>query len=265
MKQKYLLLLLLLFCATAIVNAQVTYPVNGVADNREGYYAFTNVTLYTDYQTKIEGATLIIRNGKVEAAGKGLKAPKGATEIDLKGKYIYPSMIDLYSGYAMPKSKRGRFDFAASLDQFTTNKKGAYGWNSAVIPETNAETLFTLNNKQAGGLRKMGFGTVLTHQQNGIMRGTGALVTLGNTKEHKVILKGQASTHFSFRKGNSSMLYPSSMMGTIALLRQTFLDADWYAKGGKKQEKKPVAGCLQYHQNFTRHFRSPQLAGCFDD
>lgn len=240
MKQKYLLLMLMLFCATAIVRAQATYPVNGVADNREGYYAFTNATLYTDYQTKIEGATLIIRNGKVEAAGKGLAVPKGATEVDLKGKYVYPSMIDLYSGYAMPKPKQGPSGFAgfaASLDQFISNKKGAYAWNSAIVPETNAETLFNLNNKQAGKLRKMGFGAVVTHKQDGIMRGTGALVSLGSTNNNKVILKGQVSTHFSFRKGSSSMLYPSSMMGAVALLRQTFLDANWYAKGGKKQEK----------------------------
>lgn len=240
MKKKYLHLIFLLLGAVTLVKAQVTYPVNGIADNREGYYAFTNATIYTDYQTKIEGATLVVRDGKVEAVGKGLKAPKGATEIDLKGNFIYPSMIDLYSGYAMPKPKRrGGFSFSSyisSVDQMISRKKGSYNWNQAILPEVNASQLFTINGKSAGNLRKKGFGAVLTHKKDGIMRGTGVLVSLANGRDNKAILKGQASTHYSFNKGSSPQPYPSSMMGTIALLRQTFIDADWYTKGGNKQE-----------------------------
>ncbi|MBK7443231.1 MAG: hypothetical protein IPI65_17490 [Bacteroidetes bacterium] len=34
--------------------------------------------------------------------------------------------------------------------------------------------------------------------------------------------------HYSFLKGGSTQDYPTSEMGSIALLRQTFYDADWY-------------------------------------
>ncbi len=243
-KKKLLLTLGLLGALLGVfsgVTAQVTYPVNGVTDSREGYYAFTNATIYTDYQTKLENATLIIRNGKVTAVGKGLKVPKGATKIDLKGNFIYPSMIDLNTSYAMPKRKQIRgfsfTNFISSVDQMVSRKKGSYNWNQAVQPEMNAGKIFTVDNKVAGQWRKMGFGAVLTHKKDGVMRGTGALVTVGNDRDNKVILKGQASTHYSFSKGSSPQPYPSSMMGTVALLRQTFIDADWYAKGGKKLEK----------------------------
>ena len=33
---------------------------------------------------------------------------------------------------------------------------------------------------------------------------------------------------FSFKKGVSMQKYPSSLMGSIALLKQLFLDAYWY-------------------------------------
>ena len=46
---------------------QETFPRNNVADHREGLYAFTNATIYTKYNEKIENATMVIRNGKVEA------------------------------------------------------------------------------------------------------------------------------------------------------------------------------------------------------
>jgi hypothetical protein len=51
---------------------------------------------------------------------------------------------------------------------------------------------------------------------------------LANDKENFVILKDKASAHYSFSKGTSTQSYPSSMMGSIALLRQTYLDAQWY-------------------------------------
>ena len=44
------------------------------------------------------------------------------------------------------------------------------------------------------------------------------------------MLKEKASAHYSFSKGTSTQSYPGSMMGTIALLRQSFLDAQWYKK-----------------------------------
>ena len=39
--------------------AQVTFPVNGVYNQRQGLYAFTNATIYTAYNTRLDNATLI--------------------------------------------------------------------------------------------------------------------------------------------------------------------------------------------------------------
>jgi len=57
--------LLLLF--SLAVNAQQTFPVNGVADPRESYFAFTNATIVKDGQTTLKNATLVIRKGKIVA------------------------------------------------------------------------------------------------------------------------------------------------------------------------------------------------------
>ena len=64
--------------------------------------------------------------------------------------------------------------------------------------------------------------------QDGIARGTGTLVTLGNDKENLLMIKDKAAAFYSFNKGTSTQDYPNSLMGEIALLRQTFLDAQWY-------------------------------------
>ena len=88
------------------LSAQETFPVNGVADPRHGYYAFTNATIVKDGTTTLSNATLVIKDGKITAIGAGLKVPAGAVEVNCQGKYIYPSFIDIYADYGIPAAQR---------------------------------------------------------------------------------------------------------------------------------------------------------------
>ena len=223
-----------LFIAYSIqLSAQeTTFHTNGPDDFREGLHAFTNVTLYKDYKTKIDNATLVIKDGKIVDAGAGVAVPAGAIVHDLKGKFIYPSFIDIYSDYGMPLVSKVHQE----NPQYESNIKGAYNWNQAIKSDFEAYKNFLVSDIRADELRKQGFGAVLTHRKDGIARGTGTVVTLNTDKENKVILKGNASAHYSFNKGSSTQAYPESLMGAIALLRQTYLDAQWYKGLTEKKE-----------------------------
>jgi imidazolonepropionase-like amidohydrolase len=212
------------------ISAQVTFPENGVADPRHGYYAFTNATIVKDAVTTLTNATMVIKDGKIVAAGTNIKVPAGAIEINCKGKFIYPSFIDIYAEYGTPAPQRtGGGGFGGGQQpQLNTNVKGPYGWNQAIKSDAEAYKVFAVDNDKAKLLRDAGFGAVLTHVRDGIARGTGAVVTLANEKENLVVIKERASAHYSFAKGSSTQSYPSSMMGSIALLRQSYLDAQWY-------------------------------------
>jgi imidazolonepropionase-like amidohydrolase len=212
------------------VFAQPTFPENGTTDPRHGFYAFTNATIVKDGANTVANGTLVIKDGKIIAVGAGLTVPPGAVEVDCKGKYLYPSFIDIYTDYGTPQRQQqtqGGFNFFAQ-PQLETNTKGPYGWNQAIKSDVDVYKVFNVNDAVAKPLREAGFGTVLTHVKDGVARGTGAVVTLANEKENLVIIKEKASAHYSFNKGTSSQSYPSSMMGYIALLRQSYLDAAWY-------------------------------------
>ncbi len=227
-------LFLLLVCHSLFSTAQSTFPVNGVADPREHCYAFTHATIVKDGAMTISDATLVVRDGLIVGVGTGVAIPKDAVVIDCSGKYIYPSFIDLYSDYGMPVPERGAGRGANPLDffrmpaQIESNTKGAYNWNQAIHPETDASKLFTTDETHAKPLRDVGFGTVLSHLKDGIARGTGVVVTLTDENENFAVVKQHASAHYSLNKGTSTQSYPSSLMGSIALLRQTYLDAEWY-------------------------------------
>ena len=221
---------------TMALQAQTTFPVNGVADPKSGCVAFTNATIVKDASTTISNGTLVIRDGRIVAVGSGVVIPADAVEMDCNGKFIYPSFVDAYSNYGMPVPQRGAggFDFRAPA-QLTSNQKGAYGWNQALRTDIEGARVFTSDDAKAKPLLDAGFGTVGTHHPDGIARGTGIVATLANEKDNMVILKDKATTHYSFSKGTSGQSYPSSLMGSIALLRQTFIDADWYKSNPKDE------------------------------
>jgi len=228
-------IILFIFILSSIITpGQETFNVNGTHNKNHNYFAFTNAVIHVDYQTKISNGTLLIKDGEIIAVGEKVKIPNNVIIYDLKKKHIYPSLIDIYSDYGIPepvKSKTRNYG-----RQFETKNKGAFNWNQSIKPEIDAAKLFKVDDKKAQELRRLGFGIVLTHQKDGIMRGTSALVTLGNQKANSVMLKANVANHLSFSKGTSTQSYPGSLMGMIALIRQTYYDVDWMFNNTKVDE-----------------------------
>lgn len=246
--KKILLLFAGVFAGTSLF-AQQTYPVNGTYDIRQGLYAFTNANIVVSANKTINKGTLLIKGQTIQAAGNGVAVPKGYVVIDLKGKFIYPSLIDAFTAYGLPEPTRAGTGGRQSI--FTSTKKGPYGWNEAIRPETQASTLFSADSRKAAELRKLGFGSVNVINRDGIARGTSVAVTLSDEKENSSILNARSAANYSFNKGTSQNDYPTSLMGAIALLRQTYYDAQWY---GKQKEEYNIS-----LEEFNKQQNIPQI------
>lgn len=253
---KNVFLLLLLLVGQSAVFAQPNQ--NGVQDKRPGYYLFKNAVIHVDPGTVLEDAWLLIKDDKIEKVGKNFDYPKSARVIDLGGKHIYPSFVDIYSDYGLPELRRpaggGRGSFYEM--KFDSDKKGAFAYNQAIKPEVKAAELFTINAKAAEELRKIGFGSVVSHVKDGIVRGNSVLVTLAEEKDTKALIKADVSSHYSFLKGLSTQTYPVSLMGCMALLRQTYYDADWYKKAKNLSEKNLSMEAFSANQGLPSVFQS---------
>jgi imidazolonepropionase-like amidohydrolase len=222
-----------------MANAQPTFPYNGILPKDVTSVAFTHATIFTDYQTRMDEATLVIEKGRVVAVGKDIAIPANAVVMDMKGKFIYPSFIDLFCDYGLGEAaptKATEPHQRMRGGSANETPKGAFGWNDAINADYSAAANFTCKEDAAKEMRGIGFGAVLTHKMDGIVRGSGALVTLGS-EPNQSLLRPQASSHYSFNKGTSTTGYPSSLMGSIALLRQSYYDAQWYARGGANEER----------------------------
>ncbi|HDZ04034.1 hypothetical protein LCGC14_0132970 [marine sediment metagenome] len=228
--KKLFFALCLLGCGT-FLTAQDYFPENaGVKVNNNNYTAFTNAKIFVTPTQIIEKGTLLIQHGKVVSASSSVNIPKNTVVIDLQGKSIYPSFIDVYSKFGVEQAKKKPGSGRSA--EYEPSREGYY-WNDHIMPETKAIEKFTYNDKEAKVLREAGFGVVNSHLQDGIARGIGVLIALnGNGTNANRILDDRSAQYFSLTKSIAKgQSYPGSLMGTLALLRQMYSDADWYAKG----------------------------------
>tara|TARA_B110000046_G_scaffold47958_1_gene53029 strand:+ start:4570 stop:7677 length:3108 start_codon:yes stop_codon:yes gene_type:complete len=230
--QKILFSLALLYSLGAF--SQSWKPVNGIKDVKNHYTAFTNATIHVKSGQVLENATLLIKKDKIVTVGTSVEFPANTVEINAQGKFIYPSFIDLHTQYGIEAAKNARSS-RGQRPQLESKKEGIFYWNEAVKPEIKAADMVSPKQKEAEKFRKMGFGTVLTHQHDGILRGTSALVSLNEGDDFK-FLQAESAAHYSFNKGSSKQTYPSSLMGMIALIRQVHFDAKWCIENKKTTE-----------------------------
>ncbi|MDA1383002.1 MAG: amidohydrolase family protein, partial [Bacteroidetes bacterium] len=204
--------------------ASSTFPVNGTLDKHLVKIVLEHGTVHVDASTVLKDATVVLFRGEIQDINpESVTGP--AVRLDLTGYHLYPSFVDLHSSYGLPEVKPAKW---SSSPQYETNIKGAYGWNQAIRPEIDAFEKFIPEENEAKAFREAGFGALLTHVPDGIVRGSGALV-MPVADAREAMLLPLATTHLSFRKGSSLQSYPSSLMGATALLRQTYHDAEWYA------------------------------------
>ena len=125
--------------------------------------------------------------------------------------------------------------------QYDASREGFY-WNDHIRPDQNALDFFDFDSKKAEKLRKAGFGVVNSHIDDGIIQGTGVLVTLAREGSDATRLLDEKLGQFygTSKSKTSRQMYPTSLMGTMALLRQVNLDADWYAKGNIKEKDRAL-------------------------
>ena len=255
---KLRLLLCLVFLASLQSKAQEYFPKNdGVKNPQTNYTVFKNAKIHVSPQEIIENGSFVVKDGKITAIGKSVKEPTNSIVIDLEGNEVYPSFIDLYSSFGVKEPKEAQR--SNGQPQYEASREGYY-WNDHIRPETKAVEVFSYDDKAATSLHKAGFGVVNTHVPDGIIRGTGMLVALNPAgTEGERILKDRSAQYLSFDKSKlSHQSYPTSTMGAMALIRQAYLDANWYEKG-KSENKDLALEALNRNKNLTQIFATDNL------
>ncbi len=193
-----------------------TAQTDGMKVNTPAVHAFTNATIHTAPGRILNNATLVIRNGVVEAVGTNVRIPADARVWDMDGKTIYPGFIDAHTDVGQ---KEPRMNI----------EMGNVSWNAQIRSQLTAEGEFKHEDDGSKALRELGFTTVLSMPTAGIFKGEGAVVNLNDgTVGDRVVRTGVAQGVSLVRTWGLPASYPTSQPGSIALIRQTLYDAQWY-------------------------------------
>ena len=84
---------LLRSCLVALLISLPLYAQNA--------FLLRNGTVHTISGPVLEGASVLVRDGKIVGVGKGLTAPEGVPVIDVTGQHVYPGMIDSASSIGL--------------------------------------------------------------------------------------------------------------------------------------------------------------------
>lgn len=221
---------------TASSYADQTSPLQGIQDKTPNLFALTHATVVTEPGKTLKDATVLIENGRIAAVASGLKVPAGYQQLDASEYHIYAGFIDPYTQYGLPEAKKSKPGSYRDAPVYENERKGGNASNGAIHAELHWVTEFTPDDKAAETLRQQGFTAVQSARFDGIFRGQAFVTSLGDGLPNELVLNANGPQFMSFSKGSSKQSYPSSLMGSIALIRQTLSDANWYQQAYGKTD-----------------------------
>ncbi|MBT1444791.1 amidohydrolase family protein [Shewanella sp. JM162201] len=192
----------------------------------------------------LEQGTLVIQGNRIKAVLDGIQTPAGANVIDMKGLDIYPGFIDPFTeygiGFEYPKQEK-------DAPVYEIGRIGGNAANGAIHAEKQWAHFFAPNKESAEAWVNNGFTSVHSAKFDGIFRGTGVHVSLADKIANDVIYSERGNSFLSFDKGSSIQDYPNSLMGAIALIRQTLMDASWYQQNKRRLASDNQPGTLEFN------------------
>lgn len=204
---------------SALAMAQSQDPLaprpNGMSPATPARHLIVNATVHTAPGTVLEDTDVLIVNGMVSAVGTDL-SPANAQVWDIDGAHVYAGFIDPYVEVDTP--------------DLPADETGTH-WSSRVTPQDDALRV-GLGSSAAESLREMGFTTAMIAPDSGIFRGWSAVVSTAvdfadDSLGDPPIYMSNAGQAMGFDRGGwGDPGYPTSHMGVVAMMRQTFSDAD---------------------------------------
>jgi imidazolonepropionase-like amidohydrolase len=194
-------------------------------------FAIKDAQIVTSPGKAIAKGTVVFRKGLITEVGANVRIPADARVIDGTGMTVYPGLIDGYTnlGLAAPPA---------------TTQPAMGGGRQAAIAAAAAQpappearlgdpSIAAADQVKPGSSfedpRSVGVTAALSSPRQGIFAGQSALINLAGDEASKLVVRSPVALTVQFSAGAGfGASYPSSLMGTVAYVRQTFYDALHY-------------------------------------
>lgn len=189
-------------------------------DGLHGVWAIKDCRIITQAGPPIEKGTLVIRDGLIEVVGTSVAVPPDAELIDGAGLTVYPGLTDALN-QSLLKMPEEKFDPAkVYTGEFTDKDRG-------ITPGVAAFDHFEISTTTLEKYHKYGITTVQVMPHRGILTGRSSVFSLSGSDKNTGLILKDAALGIGFSP-SSFLVYPNSLMGVIASIRQEFSDASHF-------------------------------------
>ena len=201
------------------------------------YFAIRGATVVPVSGPRLENAMVIISRGVIKAVAKDATIPDEAWVIEGKGLIVYPGFIDSFTDVGIPSAPAPSGGESGARSQPPTSRgpedrPGSTPWRSAADEAT-------LSDKRVETWRSAGFTTVISAPKGGMFPGQASLLDLAGERNGDMVVKTPVAVPVSLQPAGGFASFPGSLMGSIAYVRQVWLDTDWSTKAQAIYEKNP--------------------------
>lgn len=195
---------------------------------RQRAFALVHATIIPRPGEVLEDHDILIRDGVITAIGRNLKTPADTEVIDAAGLFVYAGFIDagttaMIDTARNPKPLTGRkVDFSRYVLAATRPDN-----RHSMTPEFRVADALKTDAATPESFRKLGFTAAHVVPTDRVASGQGALTDTSGAPLRESLLSPSTLTQlqlFAPRGG----IYPSTLMGATAHLRQGLLDAHRY-------------------------------------
>ncbi len=200
---------------------------------------------------ELDQATIILSDGRIAAVAKDAAVPADARVHDMSGTTIYAGFIDAHVSLGKKGPERAdpieedppvdsrRLTSGAGMGfPGAPSRANASDANSLVTPQLRIARTYNPDPDQLKALRAEGFAAANVVPDRGLIRGISTFVSLGSTDPDEAIIRPDTFQHIALNvpaeapdadRRDRPDAYPGSLMGVIAVVRQTFFDAQFQA------------------------------------
>ena len=194
-------------------------------------YAIKDAQIVTGTGKTIAKGTVVFRDGLITEVGENAKIPADARVINGAGLTVYPGLINGYTnlGLAAPAQPQRGGGGAAAAQAAAAAGQQPQPELALGDPSVSAADQVRPGGTTVEDARSVGITAALTSPRQGIFPGQSALINLAGDESSKLVLRAPVALTVQFTTSAGFFgVFPNSLMGTVAFIRQSFYDAERY-------------------------------------
>ncbi|HEY3738532.1 MAG TPA: amidohydrolase family protein [Bryobacteraceae bacterium] len=204
-----------------------------------GTVAIRNARIVTVSGPIIAKGTVILRNGLIADVGENVQVPADAWVIEGEGLTVYPGLIDGLSTLGLGSATAAAGGRAAGATAAAAPHSNGPEDRPLTTSWLRAADEVKTSDHRLELARNVGFTSAVTFPKKGIFAGEGAVINLGADRDADMVIVPAAGQYITMTTNSFGGGFPSALFGTIAYIRQLYLDAGRYQRVKAQYDANP--------------------------